>query len=62
MPFDYGVTILNHEAGIVKRIKDQPAVSLIKQFIQQQNKGNQLLVFQQIPVHFPVDVQPEYRK
>jgi len=40
MPFDNGVTILNHETGIVKRIKDQPAVALIRQFILQHHNSN----------------------
>ena len=35
MPFDKGETILNHEAGILKRIKKEDEQSLIKQFIQQ---------------------------
>jgi hypothetical protein len=34
MPFDKGETILNHEAGILKRIKKEEEQSLIKQFIQ----------------------------
>jgi len=40
MPFDKGVTILDHEAGILRRIKDQPAARLIRQFILQHQKGN----------------------
>ena len=40
MPFDNSLTILNHEAGILKRFKDQPEAAMIKQFIQQQSKEN----------------------
>jgi uncharacterized membrane protein len=35
MPFDKGETIVSHEAGVLKRIKKEDEVSLIKQFIQQ---------------------------
>ena len=35
MPFDKGETIISHEAGILKRIKDEKKVALIKQFITQ---------------------------
>jgi hypothetical protein len=38
MPFDKSETILSHEAGILKRIKDQPEADLIRQFILQRNK------------------------
>ena len=40
MPFDNPVTILSHQAGILKRMKDQPEAALIKQFVEQRNKGN----------------------
>jgi hypothetical protein len=40
MPFDNPVTILTHEPGIVKRIKDQPEASLVKQFIRNQAGRN----------------------
>jgi hypothetical protein len=40
MPFDKSVTILNHETGILKRIKEPPEAGLIKQFILQGSKGN----------------------
>ena len=40
MPFDNSLTILSHEAGILKRFKDQPGAALIKQFIQQHSKEN----------------------
>jgi hypothetical protein len=35
MPFDKEETILNHEAGILKRFKDEKEADLLKQFIQQ---------------------------
>jgi hypothetical protein len=38
MPFDKGETIINHEAGILKRIKDEQNAALIKQYIQQKMK------------------------
>jgi hypothetical protein len=40
MPFDNSLTILSHEAGVLKRIKDQPEASLVKQFIQQRSREN----------------------
>jgi len=40
MPFDNPATILSHQTGILKRMKDQPEATLIKQFVQQQAKGN----------------------
>lgn len=40
MPFDNSTTILNHEAGVLKRVNDQPDAALIKEFIQQRNKRN----------------------
>jgi hypothetical protein len=36
MPFDKGETIVGHEAGILKRIKQEKDVALIKQYILQQ--------------------------
>lgn len=39
MPFDKGETIISHEAGIVKRFKDEKEAALLKQFIQQ-NKSS----------------------
>jgi len=38
MPFDKGETIISHEAGILKRIKDEQKVALIKKYIQQKTK------------------------
>jgi len=39
LPFDKAQTILDHEAGILKRIKAENEVSMIKEFIaQQKNK------------------------
>jgi hypothetical protein len=35
MPFDKGETIIGHEAGILKRFKDEKEFALIKQFIRQ---------------------------
>ncbi len=35
MPFDKGETIISHEAGILKRLKNENELALIKQFIQQ---------------------------
>ncbi len=35
MPFDKGETIVSHEAGIVKRIKDTSELSLVKRFIKE---------------------------
>ena len=35
MPFDNSLTILGHEAGVLKRFKDEKEIALIKQFIQQ---------------------------
>jgi len=35
MPFDKSETIVSHEAGILKRIKDEQENILIRQFIQQ---------------------------
>ena len=40
MPFDNPDTILSHQTGILKRMKDQPEAALIKQFVEQHNKGN----------------------
>jgi hypothetical protein len=38
MPFDKGETIISHEAGILKRIKDEQKVALIKKYIRQKAK------------------------
>jgi hypothetical protein len=38
MPFDKGETIIAHEAGILKRIKDEQKVALIKKYIKQKTK------------------------
>lgn len=40
MPFDNPVTILNHETGLFKRIKDQPEANLIKQYIFERKNVN----------------------
>jgi hypothetical protein len=40
MPFDNSLTILSHEAGVLKRFNNKPEADLIKQFIQQRSKGN----------------------
>ena len=37
LPFDKPETILSHEAGIFKRIKNEKEVALIKEFMTQQN-------------------------
>jgi hypothetical protein len=39
IPFDQGTTILNHEAGILKRFKNEEAL-LIKNFILQNKNGS----------------------
>ncbi|HLF47324.1 MAG TPA: hypothetical protein VI548_12925 [Chitinophagaceae bacterium] len=39
MPFDKDTTIINHEAGILKRIKNEENI-LIKNFIQQYKNGS----------------------
>ena len=38
LPFDKAETIPGHEAGILKRIKDEREVAMIKEFISQQKK------------------------
>ena len=38
LPFDKPETIVDHEAGILKRIKDEKETALIKDFIAQQKK------------------------
>jgi len=38
LPFDKPETIINHETGILKRIKDPADVALIKEFILQQSR------------------------
>jgi len=40
MPFDNPATILSHQTGILKRMKEQPAAALIKQFVQQHGNEN----------------------
>ena len=40
MPFDNSLTILNHQAGILKRLNTEPVGALIKQFIEERNKVN----------------------
>ena len=35
MPFDNSQTIISHEAGVLKRFKDEQEIALIKQFIEQ---------------------------
>jgi hypothetical protein len=40
MPFDNSVTIISHEAGVLKRFSDKQEITLIKQFIDQHNKEN----------------------
>ena len=40
MPFDNSLTILSHEAGVLKRINEQSEAALIKQYIKQRTKGN----------------------
>ena len=35
LPFDKGETIINHEAGALKRLKNETEIALVKQFIQQ---------------------------
>ena len=37
MPFDNSLTIVSHEAGVLKRFKDEQQIALIKQFIHQRN-------------------------
>ena len=38
MPFDKGETIISHQAGILKRIKDEKEAALIREYVQQQTK------------------------
>ena len=38
MPFDKGETIVNHEVGLLKRIKDENEKALIQKFIAEQKK------------------------
>ena len=35
MPFDKGETIISHQAGILKRIKDEKEAALIREYVQQ---------------------------
>jgi hypothetical protein len=37
LPFDNGATIVDHLAGVLKRIKDEEAIKLIKQYAAQKN-------------------------
>jgi hypothetical protein len=39
LPFDRGETIINHQAVIFKRLKKEEDISLIRQYVQQQNKA-----------------------
>ena len=38
LPFDKGVTIVNHEVALLRRIKDEKEKALIQKFIVQQKK------------------------
>jgi hypothetical protein len=38
LPFDKGETIVNHEVGLLKRIKDEKEKALIQKFIGEQKK------------------------
>ena len=38
MPFDKGETIVNHEVGLLKRIKDEKEKALIQKFIGERKK------------------------
>jgi hypothetical protein len=38
MPFDNGETIVDHQAGILKRIKDEEKAALIRQYVRQRMK------------------------
>ena len=40
LPFDQGKTILSHEAGILRRIKGENDVHLIKQYLEQSRHDN----------------------
>jgi hypothetical protein len=40
MPFDNSLTILGHETGVFKRIKEEPAAGLIRKFMLQRSKVN----------------------
>lgn len=37
MPFDNSATIISHEAGVLKRFKDEQEIVLIKEFIHQRS-------------------------
>ena len=39
LPFDKAQTIVDHEPGIFKRIKNEKETALIREFIAQQKKG-----------------------
>jgi len=38
LPFDQGETIIDHQAGILRRIKGADDVRLIKQYVEQNNR------------------------
>lgn len=40
LPFDKGETIVNHEAGVFKRLKKEDEVKLVKQYIEENKKSN----------------------
>jgi hypothetical protein len=40
LPFDKGETIVNHEPGVFKRLKKEDEVKLVKQYIEENKKGN----------------------
>ena len=40
LPFDKDTTIINHETGIMKRIKDEKEVLMIRSFIAQNKNGS----------------------
>ncbi len=40
LPFDKGETIINHAAGVFKRIKKEEEVNLIRQYIEQNKIAN----------------------
>jgi hypothetical protein len=40
LPFDQGETIINHQAGILRRIKGENDVRVIKQYLEQSKDDN----------------------
>ena len=40
LPFDQGETIVNHQAGVLRRIKAEDEVRLIKQYVEQSKREN----------------------